>query len=149
MTKNKISAIKFEKISGTKKQKDALYKLLKKRKYNISHKSIPIKSEHNKFVASHPYRAWYIIKINTQCIGSVYILKNNCIGIDILNDDYKILPLVFNFVFEQHKPLKEIKSERPPNFYINVSPKNKKMKSQLDQIGAKKIQITYALDLVF
>jgi len=146
MTANKLSAIKFEKITGMKKQQDVLFELLKKRRHNISHSSNPTKIEHNKFVTNNPYRAWYLIENNNQYIGSVYILKNNCIGIDILNDRYEILSTVLDFIFRRFKPLKEIKSERPRNFFINISPNNRKMKSQLDKIGARKIQVTYALD---
>ena len=35
MTANKLSVIKFEKITGIKKQQDFLFELLKKRKHNI------------------------------------------------------------------------------------------------------------------
>jgi len=147
MTANKLSVIKFEKITGIKKQQDFLFELLKKRKHNISHLSMPTRNEHNKFVVNHPYRVWYLIERNNQYIGSIYILQNNCIGVDILNDGYEILSTVFNFIYSRFKPLKEIRSERPRNFFINVSPNNKKIKSELDKIGFKKIQVTYALDL--
>ncbi len=146
MNTNKLFIVRFEKITGAKNQREALYGLLKKRKHSISHKSIPTKKEHNEFVANNPYRAWYLIENNNQYIGSTYILKNNCIGFNIINDDYEILPLALEFIFKRYKPLKEKKSERPPNFYINASPNNKKIKLQLDKIGARKIQITYALD---
>jgi hypothetical protein len=146
MNNNKLPNISFERITGAKYQQDVLYELLKKRKHNISHKSVPSKYEHNRFIKSHPYRAWYLIHNNNRCIGATYLQKNNCIGINIINNDFEILISVLKFIFKHHKPLKEIKSERPPNFYINVAPNNIKMRSQLNLIGAKKIQITYALD---
>jgi hypothetical protein len=146
MSKNKLSVISFEKFTGAEHQGDVLYELLKKRKHNISHKSNPTKYEHNKFINNHPYRAWYLILKNNKYIGSTYVLKNNCISINFINEDFEILSSVLKFIFKHYKPLKEIKSERPPNFYINVPPNNKKIRFELNKIGAKKIQITYALD---
>jgi hypothetical protein len=147
MRNSKLPTIRFERITGTKNQQDVLYELLKKRKHNISHKSAPSKYEHIRFIKNHPYRAWYLIHDNNKYIGTTYLQKNNCISINIINNDFEILLSALRFIFKHHKPLKEIKSERPPNFYINVSPNNMKMRSQLYLIGAKKIQITYALDL--
>ena len=51
----------FEKIIPTSKQVSDLYKLLLDRKTSISHKDIPSLKEHNMFVLSNPYIAWYLI----------------------------------------------------------------------------------------
>ena len=149
MKKRKLLTITFEKIIGNNAQNIVLYQLLKKRKYNISHNSIPNKKGHNNFVINHPYKAWYLIKENSEYIGSVYISKNNCIGISLLIYKPPFLLQTLNFVFKNHKPLRAIKSVRPPNFYINISPENKKMKYELEALGAEKIQITYTLKNLF
>ena len=135
--------IKIEKIIGGENQIEVLYGLLKTREHNISNITFPSVSEHIKFVKNHPYRAWYLIKANNFYVGSAYILESNCIGVSIL-DDASIFSQVIHLIFKKHKPLKEIKSIRPPHFYINIAPNNKKIESQLVRIGANKIQLTYS-----
>lgn len=149
MENNNSSSVKLEKINGNKGQIDALYELLRRRRHNISHTSIPTIDDHTKFVTNHPYRAWYLIKFDGHYVGSTYILDSNCIGFSTLGDDDLILPEVLNFMFKKHKPLKEIKSLRPPYFFINISPSNEKLKSQLERLGAKNIQVTYSLNSLF
>lgn len=143
---SKSTAVNFERVSGNKNQKDILYNLLKNRRHNISNISLPTKKEHNDFVDNNPYRFWYLIHIHTNCVGSAYIMKNNCIGISLLSNQL-ILPQVVDFIISNHKPLKEIKSLRPPYFYINIAPSNKVLASNLLNIGAKLIQSTYSLAL--
>jgi len=139
--------VKLEKISGSQIQIDILYEFLKIRKYNISNLSIPTYSEHIKFVLKHPYRAWYLIKFDKRYVGTIYILDNNCIGLSLF-DNHKIFPSVIELIHKKHKPLKEIKSVRPPYFHINVSPDNKIIESQLIEIGAIKVQSTYKFNSI-
>jgi len=60
-----------------------LFNLLKERgpKVNISHKKIPTYSEHVKFVKSKPYSKWYVLENSKTKIGSIYLSKNDEIGI--------------------------------------------------------------------
>jgi RimJ/RimL family protein N-acetyltransferase len=60
-----------------------LYNLLKERdpNVNISHKKMPTYSEHVKFVKSKPYTKWCIIESGKQKVGSIYLSKNDEIGI--------------------------------------------------------------------
>ena len=138
--------LNFKKIIGNQEQIDILYELLKKREHNISHKIIPSIKQHAKFVINHPYRAWYLIKSNEQYLGSVYIQKNNCVGISILINQKRVLSESLDFIFKKYKPLKEIKSIRPPYFYINVPPSNKKLISHLKYFGGIKVQVTYSFN---
>ena len=140
----KNSLIKLEKVSGSPAQIIELYKILSERKHNISNTSTPSYKMHKRFVKCHPYRAWYLIKIDDIFIGSAYIMNNNGIGISLVNN-FSILNRVINLLFKKHKPLKEIKSIRPPYFFINIAPSNKAYKSELTKIGARKIQSTYSL----
>ena len=59
-----FSRIKLTKITNS----DArfLYLLLMERdpKTNISHRKMPTYNEHRKFIASKPYKAWYVIKVD-------------------------------------------------------------------------------------
>ena len=62
-----------------------LFNLLKERdpNTNISHKKMPTFTEHEQFVKSKPYSYWYIIKLSRKKIGTIYLSKNNEIGIFI------------------------------------------------------------------
>ena len=64
-----------------------LYDLLKERnpQANISHKKMPSYAQHIKFVNSRPYTKWYIIEKGNEMVGSVYLSKQNEIGIFIKN----------------------------------------------------------------
>lgn len=139
-----MKKITLEKIVGEKSQIEILFQLLKNRKYNISNTSLPTINSHTKFVKNHPYRAWYLIKSNEIYIGSAYVMENNCIGISLIYD-VSTFPEIIKLISKKHKPLKEIKSVRPSNFFINIASNNKKIESQLNKFGAKKIQSTYLL----
>lgn len=69
----------------TKKDLRFLYDLLKERKHsiNISHRKMPTYNEHVNFVLSKPYLKWYIIYFGKNKAGSIYISKQNEIGIFI------------------------------------------------------------------
>jgi hypothetical protein len=121
-----IQDVILEKIHGSGDQINILFQLLKIREHNISNLSAPTFNEHTQFVKNHPYRAWYLIKVNNLYVGSVYIMRSNCIGV-FLQKDASIFPRVINMINQKHKPLKEIKSVRPPHFYINISPNNIKL----------------------
>ena len=136
--------ITLEKVIGDESQIKVLFQLLKNRKHNISNTSLPTINSHIKFVKNHPYRAWYLIKSNGNYIGTTYVMENNCIGISLILD-VSNFPKIIELISKKHKPLKEIKSVRPSNFYINIVPNNKRIESQLNKLGAKKIQSTYSL----
>ena len=139
--------IKLEKIIGDEGQINVLYQLLKNRKHNISNTSLPTNNSHVKFVKNHPYRAWYLIKSNENYIGSTYVMESNCVGISLISE-FSSFEEIVRLIMKKHKPLKEIKSVRPSNFYINISPDNKKIESILYKMGAKKIQSTYSLSTI-
>lgn len=65
-----------------------LYQILSEREphQNISHREMPTYENHIKFVDSKPYKDWWIIYNNGPAIGSVYISKNNEIGLFILKE---------------------------------------------------------------
>ena len=65
------------------KDYEFLYELLSERKQItfISHKKMPTYEEHVKFIESEPYSKWYIIQIDDKKIGSIYLTKENEIGI--------------------------------------------------------------------
>ena len=60
-----------------------LYELLSERKLyeNISHKKNPTYAKHIKFVMSKPYTKWFIIYHQKEKVGSIYLTKQDEIGI--------------------------------------------------------------------
>ena len=117
-----------------------LYELLTARKpnVNISHKKLPTYVKHVKFVMSKPYSKWYIIYCATEKIGSVYITKQDEIGIHFKEKN------ITNKI--RSKVLKMIIKKNPRNRYlININPRNTKMKKFLKNEGFELIQHTYEI----
>jgi hypothetical protein len=138
------NAITLEKVTGADDQIRALYDILIKRTYNISNKTLPSIEEHIKFTQNHPYRTWYLVKDDSDYIGSAYLMKNNCVGINLIKN-FELFPNIVNKILKKHKPLKEVKSVRPSYFYINIAPENEQIEAQLMKLNAQKIQSTFIL----
>ena len=137
----------FHKIIPTDLQAKSLYDLLSKRKHVISHKHKPSFGEHKAFVFSNPYRAWYIVEKKSKPIGTIYITKENTIGINFsAGPDYKFVEEIVNYVKANYSPLPEIKSIRGNTFAVNASPKNKPLITALETLEAKIVQISYAIE---
>jgi RimJ/RimL family protein N-acetyltransferase len=117
-----------------------LYDLLKERdsNVNISHKKMPTYNQHIKFVTSQPYSKWYIIQQDIHSIGSIYLSKQNEIGIFLIKNmrGKKIGQMALEMIMKKH-PKK--------NFFANVNPKNKKSINFFIQNDFKLIQYTYEL----
>ena len=118
-----------------------LFNLLEQRdnRSNISHKKMPTYSEHIKFVKSKPYSKWYIIQKSKIKIGSIYLSKNNEIGI-FINENFHgkgfatyALELLIN--------------KNPRSRYLaNVNPKNLRSTKFFKKNNFKLIQHTYELE---
>ena len=103
-----------------------LYQHLKERNpsANISHKKMPTYAEHVRFVMSHPYSKWYIIIHKNKKIGTIYLTKQNEIGIFIKN---KVQGKLIG-----QRVLKLLMEKNPRKRYLaNVSPKKQKINSLL------------------
>jgi len=115
-----------------------LFELLKERdpKANISHKKMPSYTNHAKFIESKPYTKWYVILNSKQKVGSIYLSKNNEIGIFLLKNFHGK-----NF----GKTALEILMKKNPRkrFLANVSPKNKNSMDFFKKNGFKLIQYTF------
>ena len=117
-----------------------LYQHLKERNptANISHKKMPTYAEHVKFVMSRPYSKWYIIIHKNKKVGTIYLTKQNEIGIFIKN---KMQDKLIG-----QKTLEMLMGKNPRKRYLaNVSPKNKKSIRFFTRNGFKLIQYTYEL----
>ena len=115
-----------------------LFDLLKERDpcANISHKKMPTYSQHTKFIKSKPYSKWYIILKSKQKIGSIYLSKNDEIGI--------FLSKKFQGKNVGSFALNELIKKNPrKRFLANVNPKNKKSISFFKNNNFKLIQYTF------
>ena len=118
-----------------------LYNLLKERNpdMNISHKKMPTYSEHIKFVRSKPYTKWNIIEYSKQKIGSIYLSKNDEIGI--------FLKKQFQGKNVGQESLELFIKMNPRKRYLaNVSPKNIVSQKFFKKNGFKLIQYTYEFE---
>ncbi|OLC93033.1 MAG: N-acetyltransferase [Thaumarchaeota archaeon 13_1_40CM_3_38_6] len=134
----RISGVTLKEISEDDLQ--FLYKLLKQRdpNANISHKVMPSYDEHVKFVTSKPYSKWYVMHYKKQKIGSIYLTKQNEIGIFILNG--------MRGKGAGEEALRLLIKLNPRDRYLaNVSPKNKKSIQFFKKNGFNIIQHTYEL----
>lgn len=118
-----------------------LYNLLKERNpdMNISHKKMPTYSEHVKFVKSKPYTKWNIIEYGKQKIGTIYLSKNNEIGI--------FLKKRFQGKNVGQESLELFMKINPRKQYLaNVSPKNIDSQKFFKKNAFKLIQYTYEFE---
>ncbi len=117
-----------------------LYELLKERDptVNISHKQLPDYEQHKKFIKSSPYSKWYIIYYDQTKIGSIYLSKQNEIGI-FLKKDFQRKDL-------RQTALDLLIHKNPRKKYLaNINPKNKDSHRFFKTNGFRLIQYTYEL----
>jgi hypothetical protein len=144
---NKDSRLTFTKVKKTEEHAAVLYKLLKKRlhSHNISNANLPTYDEHELFVFSNPYRAWYLIQYEKNYVGSLYLLKSNSVGIFLLPRYINFFAPAIEFLMATYKPLPLIKSVRAPLFSINISPENADLIKAIGNFGGKLVQQTYVI----
>jgi len=136
----KISASQIVLKNVNKSAHKFLYQLLAERKpiENISHKKMPTYNEHVKFVNSKPYSKWYVIHYKSQKVGTIYLTKQNEIGIHIKKDYQR-------HGFGKHA-MKLLIKKNPRNRYLaNINPKNTKSIKFFTKQGFKLIQYTYEM----
>jgi len=124
----------------SEKDNKFLYNLLKERDSNvsISHKKMPTYSEHIKFVASKPYFRWYIIEYDNKKSGSIYLSKNNEIGVFVKKSfrGNKIGENAMRLLIQKYPKSK---------YFANINPKNKKSIKFFKKFKFKLIQHTFEL----
>ena len=138
--RKKISSISLRIVRDSDSK--FLFELLKDRdpRANISHKKMPSYNEHLKFIKSKPYTKWYIILKSKDRIGSIYLSKNDEIGI-FLSKKYQGKNI-------GNDALAELIRKNPRERYLaNVNPKNKKFSKFFKNNNFKLIQYTYEMVL--
>lgn len=142
VTKKTNDRIRLKNI--TKKDHLFLYELLKERepKVNISHRKMPTYHNHVGFILSKPYSRWHIIYYDDQKVGSVYLSKQDEIGLFLKKD------------FQGKKIGKDVikilmKNNPRPRYLANIAPKNHRSVRFFEKNGFKKIQCTYEYNISF
>ena len=115
---------------------EVLYALLGEREpyQAISHKTMPTRGEHQSFVGSVPYAAWYLIKVDGEDVGAVYLTHKREVGL---------------FIFKAHqskgygsKALALVREKHPGTMYANISVRNPSSKAFFERHGFTHIQNT-------
>ena len=133
----------IELVNIKKSDIEFLYDLLENRdsRTNISHKKMPSFEQHVKFVSSKPYQKWYIITNNKIRVGSIYLSKQDEIGI-FIEKKYQNKGIGKKAIIEL------MKKNPKKRFLANVSPKNKKSMKFFKRNGFKLIQHTLELESI-
>ena len=126
--------IYHEEVS-TKEHFAHLYKLLESRKHFISHKKMPNYEEHMEFCKNNPYRLWFIVFQRDIVIGSFYITHDNCIGLNLKEDNLEIYKILIQYIVTNIEPLPPVPSLVPKNFYCNIPPSNKNLLEAAEALG--------------
>jgi RimJ/RimL family protein N-acetyltransferase len=100
---------------------------------------MPTYEEHVNFVKSSPYSKWYIIEVDGKRAGTIYLTKQNEIGI-FLNEGLQEKGIGSN-------ALNVLIGKNPGLRYLaNINPENKKSIKFFKKLGFTLIQYTYGLN---
>ncbi len=128
----------YTEIAETRVATRFLYELLRERdpSINISHRKMPSFEAHTRFVNSQPYKAWYIVHVEDEPIGSAYLTKENEIGIFIskAHQGHGYGKQAICLLMRLH-PAKR--------FLANISPRNARSITMFEGIGFDLCQHTF------
>jgi RimJ/RimL family protein N-acetyltransferase len=133
----------YTEIAETRVATKFLYELLKERTItvNISHREMPTVEKHCAFIDSQPYREWFIIfdergSVEVGPIGSIYLSKQNEIGISIRKDyqGHGCGPLAICTLMKRHPG---------EQFLANINPHNSRSITMFEGLGFEMLQVTY------
>jgi RimJ/RimL family protein N-acetyltransferase len=105
---------------------------------NISHKKMPTWEEHSAFVASKPYKAWYLIQYEGKWAGAIYLTLMNEIGIHLFKH-------VQNKGVGKEAVAELMKLHPAKRYLANIAPHNINSVNFFERQGFKLIQRTYEL----
>lgn len=137
--------IDFEEVTGTDVQITQLYDLLLNRRSFISHSEMPSHDEHKNFVLNNEYRTWHIIRQGNSNLGSVYINKDNSIGLNLTEFDEKIYLSAISFILQNFTPMPGVPSQISSKFHIHVSPHDHEVRRFFSEENFPCIQHTYGI----
>lgn len=119
-----------------------LYDLLRERTnkphVNISHREFPTWESHLSFINSRPYANWYLIEVDEQKVGAVYLTKQDEIGVQVLGmwHGRGIGKQAIEMLMQQHPRTK---------YYANINPQNDRSIRLFKSLGFDLLQHVYAL----
>src|SRR5262249_28022811 len=125
-----VPAMNLVSVYRVKKAAQVLYELLASRDkaVNISHDGMPTFKQHQRFVRSHPYPAWYLIEVGQRFVGAIYLSAQNEIGVFLFPQ----------FQSRGHGPeaIRLIMERHPRGrFLANVNPSNTKSARLFRRLG--------------
>mgnify|MGYP001605012207 CR=1 FL=1 len=114
-----------------------LYHVLHERapEQSISHKEMPTFDQHRAFVERRPYKFWYLIQVDTEPVGSIYLTEQNEIGV---------------FILKEHRSrghgtraIKLLMQTHPQEqFLANINPNNAKSLALFEGLEFRLLQLT-------
>ena len=136
-------------VYKTKGADKHLYEMLRERDghVSISHRDMPTWAQHRRFVASKPYREWYLIVVSGEVVGQVYATKLNEIGVGVLSQFRRkgYASQAIAALLEKMDPLPAIPAQRWGQFLANINPKNAASIALFEGLGFRHVQNTFAL----
>lgn len=139
------SNIELEPVTATSWQISYLFKLLVTRKHYVSHTQNPSREAHAAFVEQHPYRYWWMVRIDDQYIGACYVTFENSIGLSLEYYSCEIVGGLIEKLKKVCSPLSPIPSIRPKDFYVNVPISNLALQQSMAELGYQSTQISFRL----
>ena len=139
----------FKNVYRAKGAAEFLYEVLREREgaefVNISHTKLPTMAAHVRFVASKPFRYWYIITDAGTWCGYISATQRNEIGIVLLkaHQGKGIGSLAVKAFMRSHKPLRAIPSDRSGCWLANINPNNRRSVRMFTGLGFTLKQVTY------
>lgn len=120
------------------KAADVLYELLAERpaKARISHRKMPTRADHENFVASRPYLAWYLIEVDGDRVGAIYLTHANEVGVGIFRQAQRrgYATAAIRMLMERHPR---------ESFRANINPDNRGSIEMFARLGFVHVQNTY------
>ena len=105
---------------------------------NISHKKMPSYNEHVNFILSNPYSIWYTVVYESKKIGSIYLSKQDEIGISLFDN------LLYDKIGKNI--IKFLMKNNPRKRYLaKISPRNKKLQNFFVNNGFTGLEYTYEI----
>lgn len=128
-----------------------LYQLLAERpKENfISHEKMPTLEEHEQFIASRPFRLWFLIEVEEFTVGAIEVTDLNEIGIAIFLkcQRWGYATQALNLFLSTHEPLPAIAAKRNGKWLANISTGNAGSKKFFKKLGFTPLQETLCLSV--
>jgi RimJ/RimL family protein N-acetyltransferase len=142
--------MQFHEVYSTPGAADILWDLMLEREgeneHNISFK-MPMRDEHEAFIANTPYAHWYLIESDGEWLGYVSVSWRNEIGIVLFKEHRgkgvgrealrRLLAIAF--------PLPGEAANFPGHFVANINPSNEHSIRLFQSLGFELVQHTYAL----